>query len=52
MVIKLFSLKIQMKRVIHSKSDNNEVMTYNDLKEIIEELFESLLSRYQIGLEI
>ena len=35
-------------RVIHSKSDNFElrVMTYDDLEEIIEELFKSLFSRY------
>ena len=37
---------------MHSKSDNIDVMTYDDPeKEIIEELFESLLSRYQIGLK-
>ena len=38
-------------RVIHSKSDNTEVMAYDSLKEIIEEFVKSLLSRYQIGLE-
>ena len=36
---------------MHSKSDNIQVMAYDDKNEIIEELFDSLLSRYQIGLE-
>ena len=38
-------------RVIHFKSDNIEIMTNNKANELIEELFQSLLSRYQIGLE-
>ena len=37
--------------IIHSKSDDMEVMTYDDTNEIIEKLFDSLLSIYQIGLE-
>ena len=36
---------------MHSKSDNMEVMTYDNANEVIEEIFESLFSRYQIGLE-
>ena len=36
---------------MHAKSDNIEVMIYNDANEVTEQLFESLLSRYQIGLE-
>ena len=36
---------------MHSKSNNTEVLTYDDPEEIIEELFESLVSRYKIGLE-
>ena len=36
---------------MHSKSDNIEVMTYYNANEIIKENFESLLSRYRIGLE-
>ena len=36
---------------MHSKSDNIEVMTYDNINESIKEIFESLLSRYQIGLE-
>ena len=33
---------------MHSKSDNVEVITYDNLDEIIEKLFNSLLSRYQM----
>ena len=36
---------------MHSKSDNIELMTYDNADEEIEKLFESLLNRYQIGLE-
>ena len=36
---------------MHSKSDNIEVMTYDTANEIIKEIFESLLLRYQIGLK-
>ena len=36
---------------MHSKRDNTEAITYENANEVIEELFESLLSRYQIGLE-
>ena len=36
---------------MHSKRDNTEVITYENANEVIEELFESLLSIYQIGLE-
>ena len=38
-------------RVMHSKSDNIEIMINNKADEVIDELFQSLLSRYQIGLE-
>ena len=38
-------------QVIHSKSDNIEIMTYDNANEIIEAIFQSLLSRYQISLE-
>ena len=37
--------------VMHSKSDKIEVTTLHDANEVAEELFESLLSRYQISLE-
>ena len=36
---------------MHSKSDNFEIMIYGKTDEVIKELFESLLNRYQIGLE-
>ena len=36
---------------MHSKSDNIEIMVNDKTVEVIEELFQSLLSRYQIGLE-
>ena len=39
------------KHVIHSKRDTIEVMSYDDLEKIVEGHLESLLSRYQIGLE-
>ena len=35
-------------RIIHSKSDNIEVKINDEANEVIKELFESLLSRYQI----
>ena len=38
--------------VTYSKTDNIESMIINKADEVIEELFQSLLSRYQIGLEI
>ena len=38
-------------QVMHSKSDNIEVMIYDNTNEVIEKNFELLLSRYQIGLE-
>ena len=36
---------------MHLKSDNMQVMTYDKANEVIEEFFDLLLSRYQIGLE-
>ena len=38
-------------RVMHSKSDNTEVMINDEADEAIEELFKSLLHRYQNNLE-
>ena len=38
-------------RVLHSKSDDIEIMPNDKEDEVIEELFQSLLSRYQTGLE-
>ena len=39
-------------RVMHSNSYNIEIMMYDKAGEVIKKLFESLLSRYQIDLEI
>ena len=38
-------------QVMHSNSDNIEVMTFDKANEVIEKIVEPLLSRYQIGLE-
>ena len=37
--------------VMHSKSDNIKIMNYDKADEIIKELFDLLLQRYQVGLE-
>ena len=37
--------------VIHSKSGNIEILINDKSDEVIEKIFESLLNRYQIGLE-
>ena len=36
---------------MHSKSDNIEIMINDKAVEVIEELFQTLLSKYQTGLE-
>ena len=41
---------IDEKRVLHSKSDNIRIMTYDKANEVKAEFFELHLSRYQIGL--
>ena len=38
-------------RIMHAKRDNKEIMIGNETDEVIEELFESFLKRYQEGLE-
>ena len=51
-VIKFISSKDSNEtRIMHSKSDNVEIMEVSKTDEIIEELFESLLKRSQKGLE-
>ena len=45
------SKDVDEERVMHSKSDNIEIMNNDKPEEVIEELFQSLLYRYQIGLE-
>ena len=37
--------------VMHSRSDNIKCTSYNDSNEVVDELFESLRSRYQRNLE-
>ena len=37
--------------VLHSKSDNIEIMTYDKADEAKEEFFQTLLSKFEIGLE-
>ena len=39
-------------RLMHSKSDNKEINKADELIEELIEFFQSLLSRYQVGLEI
>ena len=39
-------------RIMHTKSNNIEIMIGSDTNEVIEELFKSLLQRYQENLEI
>ena len=52
LAINFFSTKIVDKeRVMHSKSDNAQIKTYDNGNGFVDELFESLFSRYQIGLE-
>ena len=36
---------------MHTEGANTEFMIYDNVNEVIEELFQSLLSRYQTGLE-
>ena len=38
-------------RIMHPTSDNIEILMGSETDEIIEELFKSLLQRYQKGLE-
>ena len=51
--INFTSLKLDSNetRIMHTKSDNTEIMTGSDTNEVIEELFKSLLQRYQESLQ-
>ena len=42
---------IDEEHAMYSKSDNKEIMIYDKAGEVIEELFEPLLDRYQIKLK-
>ena len=46
------SKDVDKERVMHSRSNNIKFMSYYNANEVVNELFESLLSRYQVGLEI
>ena len=39
------------RRIMHTKSDNKEIMIGSDTNEVIKELFKSFLQRYQEGLQ-
>ena len=45
------SKDVEEERVMHSTSDNKNLTPYKDVNEVINELFESLHSRYQGNLE-
>ena len=45
------SIDSDEERMVHSKSDNIRNMVSDQADEFIEELFQSLLSRFSIGLE-
>ena len=52
MAVNFFSSKGSEEiRTMHSKSDNIEILIGNETDEIVEELFDSLLQRYQKELE-
>ena len=38
-------------RIMHTKSDNEEIMVGRDTNDVIKELFKSFLQRYQEGLQ-
>ena len=49
--ISLFLLKdVADERVMYSKSDSPELMTYDDSNDIVDKVFETLLLGYKIGL--
>ena len=47
----IYSKETNEESVMHSKSDNIEIMIYDKADEAIQELFELLLFRYQTGQE-
>ena len=46
-----FSKGVDEERVMHLKSDNIELILYDNASEVVNKFFESLFSRYQICLE-
>ena len=52
-VINCISSKdVEEEHVMHSKSDSIEFVHYDNANEVVDELFESLLSKYKIALKI
>ena len=51
MQITLFLQDVEEEHVMYSKSNNMEFMPYDNANEVVDELFDSLLSRYLVGLE-
>ena len=47
----IFSKDLDEERVMHLKSDNKEFMTYDNVNDVVGELFKSFLPKYQNGLE-
>ena len=45
----VFSKDIREERVMHSDSDNIEIMRHDKVDQVTGKVFESVLSRYQIG---
>ena len=45
------SKDVDEERVMYSKSDNTEFISYDNTNEVVNQFFESLPSKYQIGLE-
>ena len=44
------SKDVDEERVMHSKSENTEFKTFDNLNNVVDELFKSFLLRYQTGL--
>ena len=42
---------IDKNHIMYSKSDNIDIMIYDKAGEVIKDIFELIISRYQIGLE-
>ena len=47
----IYSKDAAEKRVMHSRSDNKKFASYNDANKVVNELTESLCSRYHVNLE-
>ena len=47
----LSSKDAEKERVLHSRSNNMKITSYNDVNEVVDELFDWLRSRYQENLE-